>query len=87
VGDPKGTPWFAVGGITPDRLGDVVAAGARRAGIVVTGEADLVAVGRVSSALRQAWNDDPALQDFAFKALSTGSRAAGFRSLSGPASW
>jgi thiamine-phosphate pyrophosphorylase len=87
VGDPKGTPWFAVGGITPDRLGDVIAAGARRAGIVVTGEAGLVAVGRVSSALRQAWNDDPALQDFAFKALSTASLAVGFRRLSGPASW
>jgi len=53
----------------------------------VTGEADLVAVGRVSSALRQAWNDDPALQDFAFKALSTASLAVGFRRLSGPASW
>ena len=88
VGDPQGTPWFAVGGITPDRLPDVIAAGARRAGVVVTGEADLVAVGRVASALRQAWNDDHALQDFAFKALSSGPGAAGTsRSPSGHATW
>jgi thiamine-phosphate pyrophosphorylase len=87
VADAKGTPWFAVGGITPDRLADVIAAGARRAGVAVTGENDLLDVGRVSSALRQAWADDPALQDFAFRALSTGSRAAGFRNLSGPTSW
>jgi thiamine-phosphate pyrophosphorylase len=87
VGDVLGTPWFAVGGITPDRLADVIAAGARRAGVVVTGEDDLVDVERVSSALRQAWADDPTLQDYAFRALSTGSRVAGFRNLSEPTTW
>jgi hypothetical protein len=55
--------------------------------VVVTGEDDLLAVGRVSSALRQAWAGDPALQDFAFRALSTGSRASGFRSMSDPTPW
>ncbi len=87
VADAKGTPWFAVGGITPERLGDVIGAGARRAGVVVTGDADLDDVGRVSSALRQAWAGDASLQDFAFRALSDGSQAAGSRKLSGSASW
>lgn len=87
VADVTGTPWFAVGGITPDRLPEVIAAGARRAAVVVTREPDLVDVGRVSAALRQAWADDPTLQDYAFRALSTGSRAAGFRTMSNPSSW
>lgn len=87
VSDVAGTPWFAVGGITPDRLSEVVAAGARRVGLVVTGEDDLDAVGFVSTALRQAWADDPTLDGFAFRALSATPRAAGFRNPSGPKSW
>ena len=87
VADVAGTPWFAVGGVTADRLDAVIVAGARRAGVVVTGNEDLADVGRVSTALRKAWSDDPTLQDYAFRALSATPRAAGFRSLSGPASW
>jgi thiamine monophosphate synthase len=87
VADVAGTPWFAVGGITADLLGEVIAAGARRAGVVVTGEDDLADVGRVSIALRKAWSEDPSLQDYAFQALSATPRAAGLRKLSGPASW
>jgi len=87
VADEKGTPWFAVGGITPDRLGEVIAAGARRAGVVMTGDGDLAEVGRVSAALRQAWAGDPTLTDFAFRALSNPPRAARLRGMSTPTSW
>ena len=87
VSDAQGTPWFAVGGITPDGLADVIAAGARRAGIVVTGESDLADVGRVSAALHHAWTDDPSLTDYAFRALSSPSRVASLRPLSKPTSW
>jgi len=87
VSDAQGTPWFAVGGITPDRLGEVIAAGARRAGIVCTGEGDLEDVGRVSVALHQAWADDATLTDYAFRALSNPSRVAGLRPLSEPTTW
>lgn len=87
VADVHGTPWFAVGGITPDRLTDVIAAGARRAGIVVAGESDLADLERVSSALHQAWADDASLQDYAFRALSGPSKAAGLRNMSEPTTW
>ncbi len=72
AGDPAGTPWFAVGGITAQNIGEAIQAGARRAGIVVTGDADLAAVAAVSSALRAAWDADPDLKDFAFRVLSGG---------------
>jgi thiamine-phosphate pyrophosphorylase len=72
AGDPAGTPWFAVGGITAANIGEVIDAGARRAGLVVTGDADLAAVETVSSALRAAWDADPDLKDFAFRVLGGG---------------
>jgi thiamine-phosphate pyrophosphorylase len=72
AGDPAGTPWFAVGGITAQNIGEVIDAGARRAGIVVTGDADLAAVASVSAALRGSWDADPDLKDFAFRVLSGG---------------
>lgn len=70
VGDPSGTPWFAVGGITGANIADAVDAGARRAGVVVTGDADLATVTAVAAALSGAWNTDPELKDFAFRVLS-----------------
>jgi thiamine-phosphate pyrophosphorylase len=72
AGDPAGTPWFAVGGVTAANLGEVIDAGARRAGLVVTGDEDLAAVSAVSSALRAAWDADPDLKDFAFRVLGGG---------------
>ncbi len=72
AGDPSGTPWFAVGGVTASNIGEVIDAGARRAGLVVTGDADLAAVAAVSSALHASWDADPDLKDFAFRVLSGG---------------
>ena len=72
AGDPAGTPWFAVGGITAQNIGEAIDAGARRAGLVVTVDADLAAVAAVSSALRAAWDADPDLKDFAFRVLGGG---------------
>lgn len=69
AGDPGGTPWFAVGGVTAANIREVIDAGARRAGLVVTGDADLATVAAVSSALRAAWDADPDLKDFAFRVL------------------
>jgi len=70
AGDASGTPWFAIGGLTPDRIGEVIEAGARRAGIVVAGDSDLAAVTTISTALHQVWDADPDLHDFAFRVLS-----------------
>jgi len=74
AGDASGTPWFAVGGLTPATIGDVIDAGARRAGLVVTGVDDLAAVTAVATALRRSWESDPDLDEFAFRVLSGGSR-------------
>ena len=87
VADPDGTPWFATGGFAADRIEEVVAAGARRAGLVMTDRTDIADVGRVSTALRRVWAADPSLDGFAFRALSRPSRVAGSRKLSGPTSW
>lgn len=73
TGDAAGTPWFAVGGLTPANVGEVIEAGARRVGLVVSDEADLAAVTAVSTALGHAWEADPNLHDFAFRVLSGGS--------------
>jgi len=72
AGDASGTPWFAVGGLTTTNVGEAIAAGARRVGLVVTGQGDLGAVTAVATALQQAWGSDPDLKDFAFRVLSGG---------------
>jgi thiamine-phosphate pyrophosphorylase len=87
AGDASGTPWFAIGGLTPDRIGEVIEAGARRAGIVVNGNSDLAAVTAISTALHQAWAADPDLHDFAFRVLTNESPAGGARDFSEPTSW
>jgi thiamine-phosphate pyrophosphorylase len=87
AGDASGTPWFAIGGLTPDRIDEVIAAGARRAGIVVSGEAGLAAVTAISTALREAWDADPDLHDFAFRVLTAESPAGRVRSFSEPIGW
>lgn len=73
VADVNGKPWFAIGGINAGNLDDVLAAGARR--VVITrrslgsGEPG-AAVEAVADRLRTAWNDDEALQDYAFSVFS-----------------
>jgi len=87
VHDEAGTPWFAVGGITPQRIDAVIDGGARRAGIVVSGEQDLDAVRQVATALRTSWESEPEFADFAFRVLSGPTRAAGLASRQEPTTW
>jgi thiamine-phosphate pyrophosphorylase len=87
LGEVTATPWFATVDSSGSRLAEVVAAGARRASLVVTGEKDLPAVGRVADALRHAWGADPALEDFAFRVLSNPGPPARFRSPTEPTTW
>ena len=66
-GDPDSKPWFAIGGINADNLDEVLAAGARRVVVAraITRAADAeAAAAELSGRLRQAWNDDPAMQDY-----------------------
>ena len=66
-------PWFAIGGISMDNIDDVIAAGARRVCVVraITQAADpQAAADRLSSRLRAAWKSDPAMERYAFQALS-----------------
>lgn len=72
AGDVSGTPWFAVGGLTTANVAQTIEAGARRVGLVVSDEADLPAVAAVAAQLREVWDADPDLHDFAFRVLSGG---------------
>ncbi len=70
--DPAAKPWFAITGITIDNLDQVLAAGARRIAVshAITGADDPSAAARaLKDRLRQAWNDDPAMQEFTFRAF------------------
>lgn len=66
-------PWFAGGGVTTDNVADVIAAGARRVLVstaLVTAD-DPYAVARdLKDRLRRAWQDDPAMTQYSFRALS-----------------
>jgi thiamine-phosphate pyrophosphorylase len=69
----KSKPWFAIGGISLDNLDAVIEAGARRACVVraITQASDpQEAAHRLSSRLRAAWKADPAMERYAFQALS-----------------
>ncbi len=75
VADVTRKPWFAIGGITPDTLDDVVAAGARRVvltGAAVAGPDAALVVRLVGDRLRRAWLDDESLQDYAFQVFRMG---------------
>lgn len=68
--DASAKPWFAITGITADNLDQVLAAGARRVAVsrAVTEAADPSAAAQaLKDRLRQAWNDDPAMQEFTFR--------------------
>lgn len=80
-GDPKGKPWFAVGGITADNLEQVVEAGARRVGVssAVTHAADPeAACHHLKGVLRQAWQHDPEMDKYLFEVFNASSPSAGF---------
>ena len=85
VADPAGTPWFAAGGIGPANLDQVLATGARRVAITVGG--DQSAVGPIADRLRDAWNSDNALRDFAFGVFGRTSPPATFRGSQTPSPW
>ncbi|MBI4900515.1 MAG: thiamine phosphate synthase [Actinobacteria bacterium] len=87
LGEVTATPWFALVDSSGSRLAEVVAAGARRAGVMVTGEKDLPLVGRVAETLRHAWQADPALEDFALRVLSNPGPPARFRTAPEPTTW
>lgn len=73
VGRIKSKPWFAIGGISLDNLDEVIEAGARRVCVVraVTQASDPQgAAQQLSSRLRAAWKADPAMERYAFQALS-----------------
>jgi thiamine-phosphate pyrophosphorylase len=64
-------PWFAIGGITLDNLGDVLTAGARRICVVrpITLASDPQAAAQaLSDRLHEAWHDDPAMQRYSLAA-------------------
>jgi thiamine-phosphate pyrophosphorylase len=64
-------PWFAIGGINSGNLDEVIAAGARRVCVVrpITQADDPQAAAEVlSSRLREAWQQDPAMESYTLAA-------------------
>lgn len=69
--DIAAKPWFAIGGIGPDNLDEVLAAGARRVCVVraLTQATDPEAAAReLGSRLRQAWRSDPVMEQYSLAA-------------------
>jgi thiamine-phosphate pyrophosphorylase len=69
--DPTAKPWFAIGGITRDTIGEVLAAGARRVCVVrpITQASDPQAAAQaLRDRLHEAWQDDPAMRKYALGA-------------------
>lgn len=67
-------PWFAIGGVDPGNLDQVIEAGARRVVVVraITEAGDPEAAARqLKDRLRQAWRDDKAMERYAFDAVQT----------------
>ncbi|GAB3697921.1 hypothetical protein GCM10028815_02040 [Mariniluteicoccus flavus] len=73
--EPASKPWFAAGGIDRANLDDVIAAGARRAvvGRAITAAKDPQAAAReLSDRLRQSWDDDKAMDAYAWSIVKSG---------------
>lgn len=73
VADFDTLPWFAIGGIGPDTIDEVIDAGARRVAVVraITESDDPEAAARkLSERLRQAWRAEPALQSYTIRATA-----------------
>ncbi len=80
-GDPESKPWFASGGIDEETIDDVLAAGARRVWVTraITRAPDAeAAAGRLSRKLREAWNNDPHMQEFLGSVFKQGLQADPF---------
>jgi thiamine-phosphate pyrophosphorylase len=70
--DVSAKPWFAIGGITVDTIGEVIAAGARRVCVVrpITQASDPQSAAQaLSDRLRDAWQSDPAMQKYSLAAF------------------
>jgi thiamine-phosphate pyrophosphorylase len=75
VSDVSSKPWFAIGGISMDNLDDVIAAGARRIGVVrsITLADDPEAAAReLRGKLQAAWKAEPAMDSYIRSALASG---------------
>lgn len=73
VGQQGSKPWFAIGGIDQKTLGDVIAAGARRAVVVraITEAKDpRAAAAALRSQLDETWENDPTLQQADAEAMN-----------------
>lgn len=80
-GDPASKPWFASGGIDEDTIDSVLEAGARRVWVTraITRAADAeAAASRLSAKLREAWNNDEAMQDYLGSVFKMGLEADPF---------
>lgn len=69
------TPWFAVGGITRENLGQVIEAGALRVAVssAINQAADpRAAASELKQQLLDAWNANPDMKDFALKSFGGG---------------
>lgn len=72
--DPKSKPWFAVGGITIESLPAVIRGGAMRAavgGAITRASNPEAAAMTLKDILREAWNDDPRMEDVISSAFGT----------------
>ncbi|HIT76241.1 MAG TPA: thiamine phosphate synthase [Candidatus Avipropionibacterium avicola] len=70
--DPTSKPWFAIGGVDASNLDVLIEAGARRICVVraICDADDPEEAARVlKDRLRQAWQDDPAMQDYLTRAV------------------
>ena len=82
VGRIDAKPWFAIGGISPDNLDEVIEAGARRVCVVraITEASDpQAAADRLQTRLRAAWKADPTMERYIFQACREPARAVSSR--------
>lgn len=64
---PAGPLWFAAGGITPDNVGQVIAAGARRVVVstaVFSGSDAFATTRAIADQLAEAWDGDPGARSY-----------------------
>ncbi|WP_394275682.1 thiamine phosphate synthase [Luteococcus sp.] len=75
VDDPRGTPWFAVGGIDAGTIERVVEAGALRVAVssAITRAADpQSSAAALKKVLLEAWGRTPGMEEYALKAFGGG---------------
>lgn len=73
IADVATKPWFAIGGIGPATIDDVIESGARRVAVVsaITQADDPGAAARsLGDRLRRAWREDPAMESYALAATA-----------------